>query len=91
MVTRTDREQRMRDFEAEFLNTFRDPDDLVEYLLNNHRTLQQNFVRFAASFLVKLADQAEGGRFDARNEASVKFATLVRDEVMPEVGGFPII
>ncbi len=45
-------------------------DEIDQVIRNQHRTIQQNFVRSIAMFL----DIYRDSDFDMRNEASVKFA-----------------
>lgn len=87
----TEREQVIKDFTRTFLNTFGDPDDFVEAMLNEHRTLIQNFTRLVADFLSKLAEHHDEARFDARNQASIEFAKKVQERVLAEGIGFPHI
>lgn len=84
----TERERVTKEFTRSILNTFTDPDDFVDAMLNEHRTIQQNFTRLVADYLAKLAEE---GRFDARNEASVEFAKKVQERVLAEGVGFPHI
>ena len=62
---------------------------LAELLVNDHRTLQQGIMRDLIVPLLKLwSEDFEAGRFDARNEATVKFAHQVIS--LPEMA-FPFI
>ncbi len=87
----TERERVTKEFTRSILNTFTDPDDFIEAMLNEHRTIQQNFTRLVADYLSRLAEQFDEGRFDARNQASVEFAKKVQERVLAEGVGFPYI
>lgn len=87
----TERERVTKEFTRSILNTFTDPDDFVEAMLNEHRTIQQNFTRLVARYLGELAKLHDKGRFDARNQASVEFAKKVQEQVLAEGVGFPHI
>ena len=47
-----------------------------EAMLNEHRTLQQNFTKLCLSWLYTIGDT---DRFDLRNEASVKAGKAVKN------------
>lgn len=54
-----------------------DADAFIEFMLREHRTLQQSFTGLCLKFLYELAKDRYG--HDARNSASVEAARKVRD------------
>lgn len=48
----------------------------IEILLNEHRTIQQNTMRFFMEFVEAMANQS----YDGRNEASVKLSKQIIDK-----------
>ena len=50
----------------------------IERLPRQHRTLQQNFMRFVQRVVLAYADQAEKYGSDLRNEDSVEWAKAVK-------------
>jgi hypothetical protein len=72
-------EERAGDTIANSLNCMTLDAEQVGYaLLNQHRTLQQNFTRVAVEYFKQLL---ESGRYDGRNEASYKFAESIREQL----------
>lgn len=62
---------------SDFVNTFNDAEvaeALGRAVRNQHRTLQQNTMRFVISLLQGWARDLEENRYDARNEATVRLA-----------------
>lgn len=58
-------------------------------MANKHRTLQQAFTRLCICWLLTLANAESVGRYDERNEASVKLAARIRGEL--ENAALPLI
>lgn len=76
--------QAIKDFEHEVLNIMgTGPEEFVEYILNDHRTLQQNMGRIVAELIKGWAEDAKAGRYDLRNEATVLWAQKVMEEAPP--------
>lgn len=70
---------------SRFINNFSvDIDGVVEKLSRDHRTLQQGITRFCVAWLEKMAEHHESGRYDLRNEASVKLGKEFVDNVSYE-------
>ena len=61
---------------------------ILEGLLGSHRTLQQSFFR---SFVMAMEHYADTPFHDARNDASVEFAQLLRELVEHNNLHFPFI
>ena len=78
---------------SNFVNSFTvDIDGLVEMLAREHRTLQQGITRFCVAWLEKMAEHHDIGRFDGRNEASVKLGKEFVEKVSYESRkGLPFI
>ena len=57
----------------------------IDEMSRDHRSLQQSFTRLCVDWLRNLAEREEG-RFDLRNEASVKLAR----EVLPILDRSPL-
>jgi len=79
---------------SDFVNSFSN-DDIqfvaVDQMTREHRTIQQNMMKFFMKFVDEMAKQADEGRYDLRNEASVKLAQHIRDNTPPEVKALPYI
>jgi hypothetical protein len=76
---------------ADTLNTSLDNEETKEFIramTRQHRTLQQNFTRLCSEWIKHLAGLSNT-QYDARNEASVKYAK----QVVAATGdvGFPTI
>lgn len=59
-----------------------DPDlarELVNEMLNDHRTHQQRFMALLVRYLNEAAVRADKGQYDDRNESSAKLAQKIRD------------
>lgn len=54
------------------------PDEFVDEMSRQHRTLQQRYTFLCVAWLKKLADTEY---YDGRNEASVKFAKSIKKEL----------
>lgn len=54
------------------------PDEFVDEMSKQHRTLQQRYTLLCVAWLKKLADTEY---YDGRNEASVKFAKSIKKEL----------
>ena len=78
---------------SRFINSYScDIDGVVEALAIEHRTLQQGITRFAVAWLEKMAEHHDIGRFDGRNEASVKLGKEFVENVSYESRkGLPLI
>jgi hypothetical protein len=78
---------------SRFVNNFNlDIDGLVDLLAREHRTLQQGITRFAVAWLERMAEHHDIGRFDGRNEASVKLGKEFVEKVSYESRkGLPFI
>ncbi len=73
----------IKDFEREILNIVgTGPEAFVEYILNDHRTLQQNMGRIVVKLIHGWAEMYDTGHYDLRNEGTVKFAAEVRNKVL---------
>ena len=59
---------------------------LAEKMANNHPTLQQNFMRLCANFIMRMAEKTY---CDDRNRTSVEYAKAIMDNVGEEY--FPCI
>lgn len=59
---------------------------LAEKMANNHPTLQQNFMRMCANFIMRMAEKTY---CDDRNRTSVEYAKAIMDNVGEEY--FPYI
>lgn len=82
----------IKDFEHEVLNIMGNgPEEFVEYILSDHRTLQQNMGRIVIQLIEGWAEDADAGRYDLRNEATVLFAQKVRDQILSEGIGLPYV
>ena len=80
----------MRDFSDNSRETADQISDLVNSTLLNaeevgvllssqHRTLQQNFMRVAVSFIKAMAEAKKSGYYDLRNQASCELAEQMMD------------
>lgn len=75
----------IKNFEREILNIVGDgPDKFVDYILADHRTLQQNMGRIVIKLIEGWAEMYDNGRYDLRNEGTVEFAKNVRDKVLKD-------
>ena len=63
----------------------------VTALTNTHRSLQQSTMRSIFSLLMRWAEDEEVGKFDARNEATVKFCSKIKKLAEGENVHFPFI
>lgn len=64
------------------------PDEFIEEMGNDHRTLQQSFTRLCVAWIEHLAKQKQS---DLRNDASVKFAKKVVSLTTEEDRWMPFI
>lgn len=62
------------------------PDEFIDEMSRQHRTLQQRYTLLCVAWLKKLADIEY---YDDRNEASVKFAKSIKKEL--DNAAFPYI
>jgi len=74
----------IKTFEHEVLNVMGNgPEEFVNFILSDHRTLQQNMGRIVAELIKGWAEDAENGHYDLRNEATVLWAKKVMEEAPP--------
>lgn len=78
-VSKTEREDGEA-FAAEFSNFCNTMSGLpqgiaLDLLMRDHRTIQQNMMRFCMAFIARMADQS----YDLRNEASVELAKEIME------------
>lgn len=75
--------QEMADYMADFVNTLSDSDNkpFAKEMTNKHRTLQQGAMRLFLSLCEEWAEQEKAGRYDLRNEATVKLAKRILEVV----------
>ena len=74
---------------ANYVNCHSDhTEEFVKEMACQHRTLQQNFTRICAAWLIYLSELKEN-QYDDRNAASVKFAQSIKKEL--ESTKFPYI
>lgn len=73
---------------SEFSNNMNDSakKEAIEKMMRDHRTLQQNMMRFCMEFIEAMSNQ----QYDLRNEASVKLAKEIMeidsvDRILPKV------
>ncbi len=63
---------------ADSVNNFSfNNDKFADAILQEHRTIQQNIMRGFMTLVEKWAALEETGRFDGRNEATVKMASKI--------------
>lgn len=67
------------------------PQALAEELVNDHRTLIQCKAKVFVKFFELLAEQYNKNWWDARNEASCKFAKKIMDNTTEADRAFPFI
>ncbi len=67
--------------------------ELARELANDHRTLQQNTMRFCVEFIRAMRDNAAHERTDARNEAACTLAVHLCSvmEQNPRIAALPLI
>jgi len=73
---------------TDYLNTFNDDEMgalLVEKLLNSHRTLQQNFMRFVVKWIKANANTSF---FDLRNEGTIMLCKDFNKLMEEEINGY---
>lgn len=87
-VIREDGERFAEEF-SNFCNDMRKGPKSValEKMMREHRTIQQNMMRFCLAFIAKMADQ----NHDFRNEASVKLAKEIMERTEYESRALPYI
>ena len=82
-----DRHEFYRDIVDDMVNDFGFQDtELAKKMANNHPTLQQNFMRMCANFIMRMAEKTY---CDDRNRTSVEYAKAIMDNVGEEY--FPYI
>ena len=63
---------------TDFINSFHPKSkEFCDAMANEHRTLQQNFTRLCLAWLKKCDEMNKSGRYDLRNEDSVKLASKI--------------
>ena len=80
----TDKEKghTMADQLSRFVNCFANDDaekEAVERMVSDHRSLQQNMMRFFMKYVKAQAGQAECGCYDLRNEGTVKLCKEIME------------
>ena len=74
-----DRDSRAVNYMSNYVNSFsNDYDEFARLMGCEHRTLQQNFTKLCIAWLKQLS---EAESYDLRNEASVKFAKRIKDQL----------
>lgn len=63
---------------AQYVNCNHDNKKFVKAMAREHRTLQQQFTRTCVEWLLDLAEREN---YDLRNEASVKFAKSIKEQL----------
>ena len=72
----------LQDEVSNFLNSMSSDnktEDFIKEMRKDHRTLQQSFTRLCLAWI---NDLAEREHYDARNEASVKLAKKIKEEIL---------
>ncbi len=59
----------------------------IDKMIRDHRTIQQNMMRFCLAFIARMAEQ----RSDLRNEASVELAKQIMDRTDYQARALPKI
>lgn len=91
-VTEEERAKQLADFISSFFNICGDGEralNLTKEMMNQHRTLQQAFMRFVVHYLKQYAEI----EYDDRNEAAVKIAKVLAKAMdeNPETCYLPLI
>lgn len=94
MATKPDPEQLAQDLSL-FMNRLggnsEDYNKLIACILNDHRTIQQNLFRFILKLIDAWAEADKLGRFDPRNEGTVKTCTKIKNFLENEDVRLPYI
>ena len=73
---------------ADYVNNYGfAPENVVEFMKRQHRTLQQSMTEVMLHWFKHLASLNEND-YDLRNEHSVKIAKMIRERLEKEWGGY---
>jgi hypothetical protein len=66
-------------------------EDIVEFLNDEHRTLQQGVTKFCVKWLEECAKKHDEGDFDLRNQASAELGRAFVDRINTQERAIPFI